>query len=389
MAANANQQRQQNSAAFFQQAKAQLRKLARVDDPNYRPTWMGPVYGPNGRVTNQSFGPSPNGMFNVPYGIEPNDVDVQNFIAHVGGNPYETPQAIAAANAAIGAGGQANRLPAGPGPYLGGVQPGQSGFRQPSALDALIASMASKTDQANAANDARFNRKLAEQDWLRQARQSLADNWGQAAMTETNDRMLENLGNIRASQAARGFANSSNTDAFAMRNAHNTNLALQKISEMRDERKANYLKQDTEDLLGTVERRVDQAPDYAMLANLAMQFGESGNGMGYGQQPQPTQAPETSQSMAGGGGGYAGGGGNFGGGFNGGYPLGFYDSNGTPQFVAPAMADLTGGVAGQFMGSALQHAPSLNDLNNRIMQPAYVANRYPVNRHRKKAAGRV
>lgn len=155
-----------------------------------------------------------------------------------------------------------------------GATPGSSLFNQ------LVESYKSKIDEANAANEKRYAEMHGELTDLRTRNQDRVGNWGIAAQADIDERMQTALGNQRAELAARGLQNSSILPAFEGQVAQRTAREQQRVSEMRDERASEYDTRDTNNLVGAVERREDVAPDYNNLIQLAMKYGESGQGQG-------------------------------------------------------------------------------------------------------------
>jgi hypothetical protein len=135
-------------------------------------------------------------------------------------------------------------------------------------------------EEANAANEARYGEGKGLLSELGQRNQERVANWGTAASADIDERLQEQLGNNRAMLASRGLLNSTIEPAFAARAARDTAREQQRVSEMRDSRLAQYDTQDTNNLAGWIERRNDVAPSLESLAQLAMQYGASGDGEG-------------------------------------------------------------------------------------------------------------
>lgn len=155
-----------------------------------------------------------------------------------------------------------------------GATPGSELFQK------LISSFQSKIDEANKANIKRYDEGHGELSDLRSRNQGRVQNWGVAATADLDERMQEALGAQKASLASHGLDSSTILPAFQGRVARDTAREAQRISEMRDSRASQYDTNDTNNLVGFVERRNDVAPDYGQLINLATQYGQSGQGQG-------------------------------------------------------------------------------------------------------------
>lgn len=132
-----------------------------------------------------------------------------------------------------------------------------------------LAQQQASYDEARAANEGRYNEGHGELTGARDFRQEKYANFGVAAQQDIDERMQENLKNIRASAQRRGLSNSSVPLAFEQRTARDTAREQQRVRETRDSRMADAYAQDTGNLVGFIERREDPYPDM----NQAMQIG--------------------------------------------------------------------------------------------------------------------
>lgn len=143
-------------------------------------------------------------------------------------------------------------------------------------MDRLFASFQEKTDEANAANEARYGEAKGLLEELRTRNQDRVDSFGRSAQADIEERVAENLGDVRAELSGRGLANSNILPAFMMRAERDKMRELNRIDEARDARAADYDSRDTGNIARLIESRNDIAPDYSMLADLALKYGQSG-----------------------------------------------------------------------------------------------------------------
>ncbi len=227
------------------------------------------------------------GAMNVPYGTTPSLTDVLALIEKQGGNPYiQSPESQ-----------RQSQSPGRSVPRAARQQP--TGPAEPSMLEKLAAEFGSKINEANAANIARYDEGKGELSTLRDRNQSRVQNWGTAAAADVQEQMKEALGNLSASLASRGLANSNILPAFQERNARDTARELQRISEMRDTRASQYDTQDTNNLVGFVERRNDIAPDYGQLIGIADKIGQANALKAFQEQMAQQQAQQSAMQQNG------------------------------------------------------------------------------------------
>lgn len=203
------------------------------------------------------------GGVGLTYGVTPNDAQIDAMFRQQYGSP--------AVARRMGGGSGANAASMA---SSMGASPGTELFAK------LVQSFQDKIDEANAANDARYNEALGEATDLRSRNQDRVQNWGVAASQDIDERMKETLSNQRAHLASRGMLNSTIMPSFEGRVARDTAREQQRVSEMRDSRASQYDSSDTERRMGILERREDVAPSYEQLINLATQYGQSGMGQG-------------------------------------------------------------------------------------------------------------
>lgn len=235
--------------------------------------------------------PQPGGL-TLQAGQSVSDKDVERFIEQLGGNPYAKQLSAAKRSSSTGVGNaqmqrlqaQSGQTPAGSDLRRERLRPG--GYRNPTALSdpaaadptalfqKILAQQEAGYAEAKAANEGRY----AEGKGLLQDtgayRQELAQNWGKAAAADIDERMQESLKETAANLASRGLSNSSVMDAFRTRTARDTAREQQRVSEMRDERLANYAAQDAGNLVNFIERRSDPYPDRSEALRLAAQMGQ-------------------------------------------------------------------------------------------------------------------
>lgn len=179
-----------------------------------------------------------------------------------------------------------------------------------------------KTDEANAANEARYQQGLGELSTLRERGMNEIANWGQYEDTTTRKNYDENIQNQLQMLQDRGLGNDTIGVAFQGKNEFDRDLALQGLSERISARNAEADRAYTGDIVNFVEKRNDIAPDMSQLYELAMKYGQSGDGQGFdggqgqmggGQQQAPQKnynnnfaatfgAPVSAAALGGGGG---------------------------------------------------------------------------------------
>lgn len=257
-------EQQARASEFWRAAEQHLRKLSRTDNPNYQPQWMGPRWGMGlGPAQNESYTFDGMGGLNVPYGKAPTPDDVNRFIESMGGNPYsQNPRG----NQQVA--GKSGNQPATTPKPKDGEKPGDI-FRR------LLAEFQSKTDEANAANQARYDEGKAIYSDLAARNQDRVANWGIAAQQDIEDRLKAMRGENAANLAARGLGHTTIGAAFDAKAARDTAREQQRVSEMRDARASEYDTRDQTALAQFIERRNDVAPDPSMLIGLGDRIGQA------------------------------------------------------------------------------------------------------------------
>lgn len=263
-------------ADVFQLARQHLMKLAGFAPDGQRYGTPNPAafalrnnaqYTPYGEKRPPS---SISNTFGVQYGVAPTDADVWAFLKSTGYQPPAAGAQAPAGNAAASSSAMTWQNPA---------TSGQAGMNsQQRLLLAMLGQDWQDQQNANRANDARYDYDLGEYDALRSRNQERVQNWGHAAETDLDERFHDELGNQNASLAARGLTNSTIVDAFRERSARDNAREHQRVSEMRDDRASRYDTADTGNLLNFVERRTDQAGgmDNGQLLQFANAFGAAG-----------------------------------------------------------------------------------------------------------------
>lgn len=211
----------------------------------------------------------------VQYGTMPNATQMN---AMIGPTPFDAAMMRQRRGTNVGGGGRRDGAAT-----TSSLAPMDAGTGEPTGdeiFQNFLASAISERDAANAANIARYDEAKKLTTELGQRNQDRVKNWGIAASEDIDERMKESLGNQQAYLASRGLSNSTIMPAFMERSARDTAREQQRISEMRDQRASEYDTRDTTALAGIIERREDVAPSLEFLTQLAMQFGQSGDGEG-------------------------------------------------------------------------------------------------------------
>jgi len=281
MATNA-QRAQQN----YQALQREMRKIAGVDGG--RRQW-GYFNRPNITAGGQARGPQQfPGTMNVQFGMTPTDAEVKANLMRLGlgGGPAPR-QAQPAATMPVG------------------VQAAPAAPAGSSTLDKLIADSQEKEDEANYKNQLRYDQVLNNQNQLYGRTMGEVDNWGNVQKQLNDEKAAETLSAIKADMAARGIANSNVTPAFQQRNSRDLALTQQDLSERKSARRIGYDTALTQDQNAFIERRNDVGPDQNALMQLALQYGQSGNGTGTlpaqstAPAPQPRYQPQQQAPVGG------------------------------------------------------------------------------------------
>ena len=324
----------------YEALQREMRKIAGVDGG--RRQW-GYFNRPNITAGGQALAPQPfPGTMNVKFGQTPTDAEVKANLMRLGlgGGPAPR-QGAPAATTPVGA-QAAPAAPAGS-----------------SMLEKLISDAQAKEEEANYQNQLRYDQVLNNQNQLYGRTMGEVDNWGNTQKQLNDEKAAETLSAIKADMAARGIANSNVTPAFQQRNARDLALTQQDLSERKSARRIGYDTALTQDQNAFIERRNDVGPDQNALMQLALQYGQSGNGTGTLPQPAaPTKKPTPRyrpQQQS---------------------PVG-----GVSAFQAMMMAkQMQGDFMGQ-LGGAMDSMGigQLHSLNMPML--AHTSNRYPYNRH--------
>lgn len=256
----------------YEALQREMRKIAGVDGG--RRQW-GYFNRPNITAGGQALAPQPfPGTMNVKFGQTPTDAEVKANLMRLGlgGGPAPRQGQPAATNPV-------------------GVQAAPGAPTGSSMLEKLIADSQAKEEEANYQNQLRYDQVLNNQNQLYGRTMGEVDNWGNTQKQLNDEKAAETLSAIKADMAARGIANSNVTPAFQQRNARDLALTQQDLSERKSARRIGYDTALTQDQNAFIERRNDVGPDQNALMQLALQYGQSGNGTGTLPQPAAT-APQ-------------------------------------------------------------------------------------------------
>lgn len=180
-----------------------------------------------------------------------------------------------------GAGGSGGGGAPMPAPSTAGYGPptGPAAASSPSDAMALYNKWLEKQtagyEEAKAANEGRYAEGKGELGGVRDFRQQLYANFGQAAQQDIDERLSETAKSLRAKAAARGLANSNEPDAYILRASRDAAREQQRVREARDSRLADAYAQDTGNLVGFIERRQDPYPDMNQAFQIGMNLASS------------------------------------------------------------------------------------------------------------------
>ena len=252
----------QKSQRFYEEAKRHLRKLAGVSGSRpQRGYFPSRGYTAGGAPKMDATRP---GTFDVQFGIEPSDADVQAFIRSMGGNPF----AKKAQGRSVG---RSNSTP-----LAGGTAPApEQGESIRALIERMAADVKSQQDAANAANEARYGEVKQSNADLYGRVMGEVDNWGGVQQKLNEERAKESMGNIRGNLAARGLTDSTIGDAFQARNDRDLALTQQDLSERKSARRLGYDIDLTNNANSFIERRTDKGPDNTALLALSAKLGEA------------------------------------------------------------------------------------------------------------------
>lgn len=247
---------------FRKAAREHLMKLAGVGTG--RPNW-----GAGGAVDHArtaSAGGIPrnaSGMgYTVQYGKAPREADVDAFIKAMGGNPYLKPrQSRKATTASSGAAATAATSTAKSSPR--------------DMLMQLAQEYQDKLDEANYANEFRYQQGLGMLGDVAARNQGRVDNWGRVQESLNAERAAESLKAQKAYLASRGLSNSNILPAFQARSDRDLALLQQDVSERRDARASEYDTRDTGAVTNWIQARYDNPPDPAMFTRMAEQLAQA------------------------------------------------------------------------------------------------------------------
>ena len=245
-----------------------------------------------------------------PRGYAPDDRTVRKYIDNTGGNPYlqeldrrknfkKSPEAqrekaqkrqLRKQQAAASAQASTNR----------------------SLQERFYADVRGKTDEANRVNEERYQDILGDLEARYDRGMGRAENWGESARADLDERFAESLGDVQAGISARGFGMSTKPGAFAARSDRELAREHQRVSEMGDIRAGEIDARLSGDVARFKEARTDEAPDFNAQLALSRALGAGNDGQGF----------DNLNNVGGyGGGGYGRGGGGYGGGGYGKAPM--------------------------------------------------------------------
>jgi hypothetical protein len=252
----------QKSQRFYEEAKRHLRKLAGVSGSRpQRGYFPRRGYTAGGAPKMDATRP---GTFDVQFGIEPSDADVQAFIRSMGGDPF----AKKSQGRSVG---RSNSTP-----LAGGTAPApEQGESIRALIERMAADVKSQQDAANAANEARYGEVKQSNADLYGRVMGEVDNWGGVQQKLNEERAKESMGNIRGNLAARGLTDSTIGDAFQARNDRDLALTQQDLSEKKSARRLGYDIDLTNNANAFIERRTDRGPDNTALLALSAKLGEA------------------------------------------------------------------------------------------------------------------
>lgn len=271
------------SRELYLMRKRQLQQAAGTTKMGSSPYYQGGT-GPSGHdAGGMPTGPRPNfaGEYNVKYGVDPSPADVAKYVEATGGDPYAAKLKKAMERAKTDSGREAlrQRLQ---------QSAGAQGSSQQSVVDQMLGDVKSKIDEANAANDFRYNEVKGNNEALYGRVMGEVDNWGGVQSQLNEERAKESLSEQKAYLAARGLSNSNVLPAFQARNDRDLALTQQDLSERKSARSIGYDTELTNNSNAFIERRNDIAPDMAPYYNIALQYAKSGAGQQpMDQMPQP------------------------------------------------------------------------------------------------------
>lgn len=258
-------------AMTYAQARKELYKLHGVDGSRRQWQYNPPKsYTADGLPRVEQQFP---GSFNVQYGVYPTEREIVDFQKRMGGGPKapkrrstagqgsEFDSVLANANAPSPAGGpQGSAAPKNP--YYDLL------IEAAAAEDAAVA-------EANAANEARFNRIDQSNIDLYNRTMGEVDNWGNVQSQLNKEQAAESMANVKAFAADRGLGNSNVIPAAQLRSDRDLALVQQDLSERKSNRRIGYDTSLTNNHNDFIERKYDNAPDPSALSQVYAQLGQA------------------------------------------------------------------------------------------------------------------
>lgn len=154
----------------------------------------------------------------------------------------------------------------------------QPGAKSGSTIQQLIDEYTKKTNEANAANEARYTEGKGELTDLRSRVMAQIQNLGMSQVADVNRQFSGARSSALQDLADRGLANSTITPSVVAGLERQKAEAIGGLHENRALQQIGLDQGTTNDLVGFIERRNDVAPSLDMLAQLAMSLGQNTGG---------------------------------------------------------------------------------------------------------------
>lgn len=247
---------------YFQMMKQALRKAAGVGPWSSGHSPLDPLgmsSGPNASHNGLPRMPEDQmqGQFDLRHGVEPSDMDVENYIKSMGGYPQSEAKAQ------------------GPSASLAAAQAPAPGQSTADIIKELAAQFQKSNDKKNAANESRFQEIKGNNRDLYGRVMGEVGNWGGVQKQLNDEQAKKTLGDLQANLAARGLGNTTIGDAFRERNSRDLALVNQDLSERKSDRAVRYDTSLTNDSNAFIERKKESGPDMAQMIALVQRLGEA------------------------------------------------------------------------------------------------------------------
>jgi hypothetical protein len=231
------------------------------------------------------------GQINVRRGYMPSETEIVQASQMAGGAEDDRLMAelgaqIAAENAGAGqSGGGRERVLGGRGNPRQSVATEMTGGGMaglPPEMQAYLADVYAKDQAAFNDTQARIGELRAGHADKRQRTLDRVENYGIAQQPLNAEKQKESLRMQRAINQDKGLSNSSDEAAWVGRNNRDWGFVDQKLSEDVDDRAIRYDTSLTNEYLGAIERINNIPPNMPQAMDMALKYGASGNGLGYG-----------------------------------------------------------------------------------------------------------